>query len=93
MTFRTAQLIQATAIVSAVFYVLCYGFVMIAPHLAWEMTGHMLHTDLSGMTWSTSLSGAFMGLVCLVGLMCLLAGAFASTYNELIRTKASLEEQ
>lgn len=64
MVFQVSRLVQATFIVGKLVYLLCYGFVLIAPELAWQMTGHMLHTDLSGSTWSTSIEGFFMGWVC-----------------------------
>ena len=84
MVFQVSRLVQATFIVGTLVYLLCYGFVLIAPELAWQMTGHMLHTDLSGLTWSTSIEGFFMGWVCVVGLTCLTTGSWAKTYNVLV---------
>lgn len=53
----------ALAATAALLWTLCSIAVVAIPGLMMDMTGHMVHADLSDMGWVMTLSGYLTGLV------------------------------
>lgn len=83
-TLNASQFGLAAAITTAIFWVVCVGFILIAPRGMMNISGHMMHADVAGYGWHMGFGGLIIG-----GLMwTIIAGAFfwamASIYNRLI---------
>jgi len=74
----------ATAITFGLFWIVCSALVLIVPSLMMDMSGHMVHGDLSGMSWHMTLSGVVIGLVIWSVFAGLIAGFIAHFYNKMI---------
>lgn len=75
------------AIVAAVSYVICAGFVAIAPDAASTIGAYIVHIDLSRIGRTTTWGGALLGgtfFTVFVALVCASAGA---VYNSLTSAK------
>ena len=83
MKLDANRLAMAVAAVTAFLWVVCSSFVAFAPETAMEMTGHMVHADLSELSWSLTWGGVVMGLVWWTGLAAVTAWFVARTYNRL----------
>ena len=83
MKINALKLGVATAIVFAVVWVICSLLVVAIPGTMMQMSGHMLHADLSGLGWSMHWTGFFFGLVWWSLLPGLLVWAIAALYNRL----------
>ena len=72
-----------SAIAFAILWVICSLLVWIGPRMMMEISGNMVHGDLSQMQWQISLSGIIVGLI----IWSLLAGVtgwlIAAIYNRL----------
>jgi hypothetical protein len=75
----------ATAIVFAVIWVICSLLVVLIPGLMMQMSGDMLHADLTGLDWTMHWGGFFSGLILWSVLPGLLVWAVAGLYNRLSR--------
>lgn len=53
----------AFAISAAILWFVCVAIVSVMPGPSMSMTGHMVHSDLSGMNWNMSVTGVAAGLV------------------------------
>ena len=75
----------ASAITATVLWIICSFIVYVLPRSVMDISGHMMHTDLSEITWVLSIYGVLIGLVA----WALFAGVFgwllAFTYNLLDR--------
>jgi hypothetical protein len=49
---------------TAILWTLCSLFVALVPGAMMSMTGHMLHTDVSGFAWIMTGTGFLVGLIC-----------------------------
>jgi hypothetical protein len=76
----------ATAIVFAIIWVICSALVVLMPGAMMQMSGHMLHADLSGLGWSMHWGGFFFGLILWSVIPGLLVWAIAAFYNRLSST-------
>ena len=81
MKIVAVKLGAATAAVFAAIWVICSALVMLIPGPMMQMSGHMLHADLSGLGWSMHWSGFFVGLVLWSVIPGLLVWAVAGLYN------------
>jgi len=74
----------ATAVTFGLFWIVCSVLVMILPSLMMDMSGHMIHGDLSEMGWHMTLSGVVIGLIIWSLLAGLIAGLIAHFYNKMV---------
>ncbi len=84
MKLDANRLALAVAMVTTVLWVLCVAFVALAPGPTMEMTGQMVHADLSELSWSLTWGGVVMGFVWWIGFSALTAWLIARTYNLLV---------
>ena len=59
----TTQFSLACAITAAVFWSICSLMVALMPESMMQITAHMLHVNLSYMTWTLTWSGFLFGLL------------------------------
>lgn len=74
----------ATAITFGLIWIICSVLVLILPSLMMDMSGHMIHGDLSGMAWNMTISGMVIGLIIWSLFAGLTAGLIAHIYNKMI---------
>ncbi len=84
MKLDAIKLGLATAIIAGVAWVICTLFVIMIPGGMMQMSGDMVHTNLSGMGWSMHWAGFFVGLVAWSLFSGLFVWAIAATYNRLL---------
>lgn len=53
----------ASAITTAIVWVLCSAIVFMMPSPMMNMSGHMVHANLGDMNWTLSFTGVLVGLV------------------------------
>lgn len=53
----------ASAGAFAIIWTICSVFVMLMPETMMEMSGQMVHADLSAMRWNMGLTGVLFGLI------------------------------
>ncbi len=63
MNLNAKSLAMSFASVTAVLWVACSLLVALLPGLMMSMTAHMLHSDMTGFSWTLTWTGFFMGLV------------------------------
>ena len=83
MKIDAVKLGLATAIIFALIWVICSVLVVSIPGAMMQVSGHMLHADLSGFGWSMHWGGFFFGLVLWSVLVGLIVWAVAGLYNRL----------
>lgn len=74
----------ATAIVIAVFFVICSLLVFSMPVGMMQMSGHMVHGNFGQMSWVLNWGGFIYGLIAWSILSGIVAGAIAAVYNRLL---------
>lgn len=84
MKIDAVKLGMATALVFAIIWVICSALVTFIPGAMMQMSGHMLHADLSGLRWSMHWTGFFYGLVWWSILPGILVWAIAAVYNRFV---------
>ncbi|MBC8242326.1 MAG: hypothetical protein ISR50_16575 [Alphaproteobacteria bacterium] len=84
MKLDAVKLGVATAIVFAVIWVICSILVVLIPGPMMQMSGHMVHADLSNQGWSMHWTGFFTGLILWSAIAALLVWAIAQLYNRLV---------
>ena len=84
MKINAFKLGIATAAVFGVAWVICSLFVMGAPRVMMQMTGHMVHAVFSHMTWQLNFSGVVVGLLSWSMGAGVIAGLTAAVYNRLV---------
>jgi hypothetical protein len=75
---------MATAIVFGLFWIACSVLVMMLPSVMMDMSGHMIHGDMSGMSWHMTISGVVIGLIIWSVFAGFIAGLIAHVYNKMI---------
>lgn len=85
MTLDARRLALATAIGTAILWLLCSAAVSVAPLPTMTVTGYMLHADLSELSWSLSWTAVLVGLVAWTISTAVAAWLIAWTYNRLAR--------
>tara|TARA_R110001592_G_scaffold254129_6_gene517549 strand:+ start:5079 stop:5333 length:255 start_codon:yes stop_codon:yes gene_type:complete len=73
----------SVAIAFAVVWTVCSFMVWALPASMMNMTGHMVHMDLSGVAWNMSIGSAFLGLIAWSLAAGLTAWVVVATYNKL----------
>ncbi len=89
MKLDANRLALAVAMITAVSWVVCVGFVALAPKPAMTMTGYMLHADLSTFSWSLDWRGVVIGLLSWTVIAGLGTWLTARTYNRLLPREAA----
>jgi len=74
----------AVASAFAVIWVICSVLVWVMPDLMMQMSGHMVHSDLSGMGWQMNGQGVFIGLLAWSATAGFIAWLAAAIYNKLV---------
>ena len=74
----------ATAIVFAVFWVICSTLVATMPIGMMQMSGHMVHADFGQMSWHLGWTGLIFGLVAWPVIAGATAWLIAAVYNRLL---------
>lgn len=63
MTSNPVKLGIASAIAFAILWIICSAIVYVSPGPMMEVSGHMIHADLSTLSWTLTWPGFIMGLV------------------------------
>lgn len=63
MKLNANALAISFAITAVIFWIVCSALVYAWPGPMMNMTGDMMHAELSHMTWSLNITGFFAGLV------------------------------
>ena len=63
MTSNPIRIGIASAIAFAILWVICSAIVYVSPGTMMEVSGHMVHADLSTLRWTLTWPGFFTGLV------------------------------
>ena len=74
----------AWAISFAIFWVICSLMVWFMPGMMLNMSGHMVHGDLSAMQWRLSGAGVLLGLVAWSLVAGITGWLVAAVYNRLL---------
>ena len=85
MKLNPINLCLASAVTMAFLWIVCSLLVLALPNLMMNMTGQMVHADLSNMNWTLTFAGFLVGLIS----WSLIAGIFgwllAFIYNFLVK--------
>lgn len=84
MKLEAVKFGMASAITFAVLWIFCSLFVWISPGMMMDMSGHMVHGDLTQMQWQLSLSGIVFGLIIWSILAGITGWLIVTIYNRLI---------
>ena len=85
MRINPTKFALAGVITAAVFWVLCSVLVFILPNMMMNMSGHMIHANLSHMNWTLSLTGFVIGLISWSIIAGLFGWILAYLYNLLVK--------
>ena len=83
MKLDSVRLGVATSIVFAAIWAICSALVLLFPGTMMQLSGHMLHADLTGLGWSMHWRSFAFGLISWSLLPGLLVWAIAAVYNQL----------
>jgi 2TM family of unknown function (DUF5676) len=81
---RSRSIFIATAVMSALAYLICVVFIALAPRATMTFFGYILHADLSSIARSVSVGGFFIGLLAWSLGTGLYAALIARLYNRLL---------
>ncbi len=73
----------AAAIVFAISWIICSGFVALLPGVMMQISGSMIHSDFGDLGWAMSWSGFIAGLIAWTVLAGVIAWPIAAVYNRL----------
>lgn len=73
----------SVAIAFAIIWTACSVMVWVLPDSMMNMTGHMIHMDLSDVAWNMSTSSVFLGLIAWSLAAGVTAWVAAAAYNKL----------
>jgi hypothetical protein len=89
MVLDAKRLALACAMATAILWFICSASVVMMPALSLEVTGHLVHADLSGTSWSLTWGGFLIGLVTWTLTAAVSAWLIAWVYNRLGRSSTS----
>lgn len=75
----------SSAITAAILWILCSMFVFLVPSPMMNMSGHMMHANLSSMNWTLSFTGVLTGLIAWSLFAFIFAWALAYIYNLFVK--------
>lgn len=75
------------AITAATLWTMCSLIVAIVPGFSLEMTGHMMHANLTAMTWTMTVAGFVIGLAIWSVSACIAGWLFATCYIRIAPTE------
>lgn len=81
---RSRSIFIATAVMSALAYIICVVFIVLAPQATMTFFGYIFHADLSSIARSVSVDGFFIGLLAWSLGTGLYAALIARLYNRLL---------
>ena len=81
MNLNAKSLAMSFASVAAVLWVACSVLVALLPGPMMSMTAHMFHSDMSGLSWTLTWTGFFIGLVAWTLWAAVAGWLIAWTYN------------
>ncbi len=81
MSLNVSKIAIASAVGVGLLWIICSGFVMLLPGFMLQMTAHMIHGDLSQLSWTLSWAGVFMGLLAWAFVAAVTGGIIAAVYN------------
>jgi len=84
MKLDAIKLGLATAIIAGVAWAICSLFIILIPGGMMQMSGNMVHSNLTDMGWSLHWTGFFVGLVAWSFFSGLFVWAITATYNRLL---------
>ncbi|MCX2982703.1 hypothetical protein EYC98_17715 [Halieaceae bacterium IMCC14734] len=73
----------ASAATAAFLWIACSALVAILPEAMWQMTGYMLHIEISQMNWAMNWTGFCIGLVSWSVVAGIAGGVLAAIYIRL----------
>jgi hypothetical protein len=73
MKLNASKLFFAVSLAVAIVWLICVALVGLAPGGMMTMSGHMMHSDFNGMSWTLNMTGIVAGLL----IWSLSAGALA----------------
>ncbi len=79
MSLKPIALANASAATAAVLWIICSLFVSSMPSMMMDMTGHMLHADLTSQMWTMTMIGFVFGLI-LWAVTCWITGWLLATF-------------
>ena len=85
MKINAINLALASAITTAIVWVICSLFVWMMPGAMMNTTGHMMHMDTNRFGWMLSPIGFFWGLIAWSILAGIFAWLLATVYNLLTK--------
>lgn len=89
MRLDTQAFAIAAAVIAAALFLICAFFVAVAPEATTRFAGHLIHSDLSGITRSLTWGNFLGGLVCWTLGTGLVAAAVSWVYNRLAHAGAA----
>ena len=83
MKLDTSKIAISSAAAFALVWLLCSLLVLALPSSMMNMSGHMVHGDLSDMGWHMTFTGVALGLLAWSFVAGLTGGLIAYVYNKL----------
>jgi hypothetical protein len=74
----------ACAIAFSILWIICSAFVMVMPTNMMQVSGNMVHGDLTSMQWSMGIQGIFVGLIAWAFVAGISGWLIAFIYNKLL---------
>lgn len=91
MSLNVSKIAIASAGGVGLLWIICSGFVMLMPGFMMNMTSHMVHSDLSQLSWTLSWAGVCMGLLGWSIVAGATGGIVAAVYNWLPSEQTEVE--
>ncbi len=85
MKINSVSFGAASAITMAILWVLCSFMVFVMPGSMMNITGTMVHANLSETTWTLTFGGFLTGLICWVLIAGIFGWALSFIYNLLTK--------
>lgn len=83
MKMHTINFAVACGIALSVVWIICVLFVMLMPMAMMELSGSMMHMEVTNMQWSMSLKGLIVGVIAWALVGGFTGGLIATFYNRL----------
>ena len=84
MKINAAKMGMAAAMAFGIVWIICSLLVWVFPGAMMNMSGHMVHGDLSAMTWHMSMTGVLTGFFIWSVVAGFVAWLAVTVYNRLV---------
>ena len=84
MKLKPTALGAASAISFAILWIICSAAVAVLPGFMMSMSLHMVHSDLSQISWTLTWTGVILGLVAWAAVAFVSGWLVAAVYNSLL---------